>query len=198
MNRVQKKEAAEALVGLLQSPAAVFSFDFRGLTVAEVTDLRRRVREVGGKYRVVKNSTARFAFRDAGITGFDDQLAGMTGLAWSDDDPVTLAKALHEGTREFDGFEFRVGVVQDRPVSPELFEALARLPGQEALRGQLVGVVAAPLRNLVQVLGGVPRQLLLVLKAAEEKAPAGSPAPGAATEGAPDAATPDAASEGGA
>lgn len=181
MQRVQKKEAAEALGVLLQSPAAVFSFDFRGLTVAEITDLRRRVREVGGTYRVVKNSTARFALRDAGITGLDNHLVGMTGLAWSNDDPVSLAKALHEGTREFDGFAFRGGIVQDRSVGPELFEALAGLPSRETLRGQFVSLVAAPLQNLVRVLGGVPRQLLLVLKAAEEKASGEAAAPRDAT-----------------
>ncbi len=183
MQRVQKKEAAEALGSLLQSPAAVFSFDFRGLTVAEITALRRRVREVGGTYRVVKNSTARFAFRDAGIAGLDDHLVGMTGLAWSNDDPVSLAKALHEGTREFEGFAFRGGIVQDRSVGPELFEALAGLPSEEVLRGQFVAVVAAPLRNLVQVLAGVPRQLLLVLQAAEEKASGEAP-PGAGAKAA--------------
>ena len=170
MQRVQKQQAAESLAAVLKSPAGVFSFDFRGLSVAEVTDLRRRVREAGGKYRVVKNSTARWAFRDAGIVGLDDQLVGMTGLAWSYDDPASLVKALHESTKDFDGFEYKGGVVSDRPIDPEQFEVLARLPGQEVLRARLAATVAAPIRNLMNVLEGVPRNLLLVLKAAERKA----------------------------
>lgn len=170
MQRTEKREAATSLAGLLRSQAAVFSFDYRGLSVAEVTDLRRRVREAGGTYRVVKNSTAKWAFREAGIGGMDDQLVGMTGLAWCDDDPVTLAKALHEGTKEFDAFEYKGGVVSARSVDPQQFESLAKLPGQDVLRGQLVGVIAGPIRNLMNVLEGVPRNLVLVLKAAEQKA----------------------------
>ena len=176
MQQVQKQKAAKVLAAVLESPAAVFSFDFRGLTVAEVTDFRRRIREVGGKYRVVKNSTARWAFEDAGITGLDDCLVGMTGLAWSDDDPASLAKVLHESTEDFAALQFKGGIVSarqsSRPVNPEQFEALARLPGLEVLRAQAASVIAAPVRNLMTVLEGVPRNLVLLLKAAERNAAA--------------------------
>ena len=170
MQRMEKREAATSLAALLKSQTAVFSFDYRGLSVAEVTDLRRRVREAGGRYRVVKNSTAKWAFEEAGISGMDDQLVGMTGLAWCDEDPVALAKALHEGTGEFGAFQYKGGVVSDRSVDPEQFEALAKLPGQDVLRSQLAAVIAAPIRNLMNVLEGVPRKLVLVIKAAEQKA----------------------------
>ncbi len=170
MQRTEKRDAATSLATLLKAQAAVFSFDYRGLSVGEVTDLRRLVREAGGKYRVVKNSTAKWAFEEAGIAGLDDQLAGMTGLAWCEVDPVALAKALHEGTKQFKAFEYKGGIVSDKTVGPQQFEALAKLPGQEVLRAQLVAVIAAPVRNLMNVLEGVPRKLLLVLKAAEQKA----------------------------
>ena len=173
MQRMEKQEAAASLAALLKSQTAVFSFDYRGLSVEEITDLRRRVREAGGKYRVVKNSTARWAFDEAGISGLEDQLVGMTGLAWCEEDPVALAKALHAGTKDFAAFEYKGGVVSDQKVDPQQFEALAKLPGQDALRGQLVAVIAAPIRNLMNVLEGVPRNLVLVLKAAEEKAAEG-------------------------
>ena len=170
MQRMEKREAATSLATLLKSQTAVFSFDYHGLSVAEVTDLRRRVREAGGRYRVVKNSTAKWAFQEAGIAGMDDQLVGMTGLAWCEDDPVALAKALHEGAREFEAFQYKGGVVSDQSVGPQQFEALAKLPSQDVLRGQLVAVIAAPIRNLMNVLEGVPRKLVLVLKAAEQEA----------------------------
>lgn len=170
MQRMEKRDAAASLAALLKSRAAVFSFDYRGLSVAEVTDLRRRVREAGGKYRVVKNSTAKWAFEEAGIAGMDEQLVGMTGLAWCDEDPVALAKALHESTREFEAFQYKGGVVSDQSVDPRQFEALAELPGPDVLRSQLAAVIAAPIRNLMNVLEGVPRKLVLVLKAAEQKA----------------------------
>ena len=173
MQRMEKREAAVSLAALLKSQTAVFSFDYRGLSVADVTDLRRRVREAGGNYRVVKNSTAKWAFDEAGIAGMDDQLVGMTGLAWCEDDPVALAKALHGGTKDFAAFEYKGGVVSARGVDPQQFEALAKLPGQDVLRSQLVAVIAAPIRNLMNVLEGVPRKLVLVLKAAEEKAAEG-------------------------
>ena len=170
MQRTEKRQAAESLAVLLKSQAAVFSFDYRGLSVAEVSDLRRRVREAGGMYRVVKNTTAKWAFQEAGIAGLDEQLVGMTGLAWCEEDPIALAKALHEGTKQFGAFQYKGGVVSDRSVGPQQFEALAKLPGQEILQAQLVGVIAAPIRNLMNVLEGVPRNLVLVLKAAEQKA----------------------------
>lgn len=170
MQRMEKREAAASLATLLKSQTAVFSFDYRGLSVAEVTDLRRRVHEAGGKYRVVKNSTARWAFEEAGIAGLDDHLVGMTGLAWCDEDPVALAKALHEGAGEFEAFQYKGGVVSDQSLGPQEFEALAKLPGQDVLRSQLAAVIAAPIRNLMNVLEGVPRKLVLVLKAAEQKA----------------------------
>lgn len=170
MNRAEKHEAARRLAETLKTPAAVFSFDFRGLTVAEVTDLRSRVREAGGTYRVVKNSTARWAFRDVGITGLDEHLGGMTGLAWSDADPASLARVLHESTRDFEALRFKGGVISKNPLDPEQFEALAKLPGRDVLRGQVAALVAAPIRNLMNVLEGVPRNLVLVLKAAQDKA----------------------------
>lgn len=170
MQRAEKLVAAQALAEDLKSRDAVFSFDFRGLTVAEVTDLRKRVRSVGGVCRVVKNSTARWAFRDAGIEGLDEHLSGMTGLAWSSDDVVGLAKALHQSMEEFESLTYKGGVVSNRTVGTEAFEALARLPGREALEAQLVGTLAAPLRNLLTVLQGVPRNLILVLRAARQKA----------------------------
>lgn len=170
MQRTEKQQAAASLAVLLKSQTAVFSFDYRGLSVAEVSDLRRRVRDAGGKYRVVKNTTAKWAFQEAGISGLDDQLVGMTGLAWCEEDPVALAKVLHEGTKEFDALEYKGGVVSEKSVDPQQFETLARLPAREVLQGQLVAMIAAPIRNLMNVLEGVPRQLVLVLKAAEQKA----------------------------
>lgn len=169
MQRAEKHLAARALAEDLKSREAVFSFDFRGLTVAEVTDLRRRVRGAGGVCRVVKNSTARWAFRDAGIEGLDEHLTGMTGLAWSNEDVVGLAKALHESMEEFEALTYKGGVVSNRTVGTEDFEALARLPGREALEARLVGTIAAPLRNLLTVLQGVPRNLILVLRAVQQK-----------------------------
>ena len=169
MNRTEKHAAAAALAEALKSPAAVFSFDFRGLSVAEATDLRTRVREAGGSYRVVKNSTARWAFARIGMAGLDEHLSGMTGLAWSEDDPAALARVLHESAGDFEALRFKGGVVSTRPLDPEGFEALARLPGIETLQGQVVGLVAAPIRNLMNVLEGVPRNLILVLKAAQDK-----------------------------
>ena len=170
MQRTEKRQAAGTLAVLLKSQTAVFSFDYRGLSVAEVSDLRRRVRDAGGKYRVVKNTTAKWAFQEAGIAGLDDQLVGMTGLAWCEDDPVALAKVLHEGTKDFGAFQYKGGVVSEKSVDPQQFETLAKLPAQEVLQGQLVAMIAAPIRNLMNVLEGVPRKLVLVLKAAEHKA----------------------------
>lgn len=169
MQRAQKIRSAEALAAALSEQSAVFSFDFRGLSVAEATQLRRRVREAGGHFRVVKNSTARWAFQDVGIHGLDEHLAGMTGLAWSETDAAALARVIHESADEFEALRFKAGVLQERVLDPSAFEALAKLPGEDVLRGQVVGLIAAPIRNLMNVLEGAPRMLVQVLKAAEAK-----------------------------
>lgn len=169
MQRAQKVRSAEKLATALRDQAAVFSFDFRGLSVADSTLLRRRVREAGGHYRVVKNSTAQWAFRTVGISGLDEHLVGMTGLAWSDTDPAALARVIHESAADFKALRFKAGVLQERTLDEGAFETLAKLPGEDVLRGQVVGLIAAPIRNLMNVLEGVPRKLVLVLKAAEAK-----------------------------
>ena len=94
----------------------------------------------------------------------------MTGLAWSDGDVVGLAKALHESMADFDTLAYKGGVVSSRAVGTDEFEALAKLPGREQIEAQLVGTLAAPLRNLLGVLQGVPRNLIQVLVAARQKA----------------------------
>ncbi len=165
--------AADLAQKLREGGDAVFTFDYRGLTVEEANDVRRRVRASGGVYRVVKNSTARWALQDVGITGLDAELVGMTGFAWSVEDPVSLAKALHESSEEYEAFRFKAGVVRGAPIGPDEFEQFAKLPGMDVLRAQLVGTLAAPLRNLMNVLEGVPRKFVLVLKAAEAKAAEG-------------------------
>ncbi len=173
MQRQEKQIAAAQLARELREGSAVFTFDYRGLTVDEVNDVRRRVRESGGVYRVVKNSTARWALKDVGISGLDEHLSGMTGFAWSPEDPISLAKALHESAKEYEAFRFKAGVVSDAPIGPDEFERFAALPGQDALRAMVVGTIAVPLRNLMNVLEGVPRKLVLVLKAAEQQRAAG-------------------------
>ncbi len=173
MQRQEKQLAATVLAQEIRKGGAVFTFDYRGLKVQEVDDVRRRIRESGGVYRVVKNSTARWALKDVGITGLDDHLVGMTGFAWSAEDPVSLAKALHESSEEYEAFRFKAGVLGGAPIGPDEFEQFARLPGIEVLRAQVVGTIAAPIRNLMNVLEGVPRKFVLVLRAAEQKAAGG-------------------------
>ena len=109
MQRQEKQIAAAQLARELREGSAVFTFDYRGLTVDEVNDVRRRVRESGGVYRVVKNSTARWALKDVGISGLDEHLSGMTGFAWSPEDPISLAKALHESAKEYEAFPLQGG-----------------------------------------------------------------------------------------
>lgn len=169
MDRTEKQTQVETLSKDLGSTAAVFALDYRGITVSEVTEFRRKIRETGGTYKVVKNTLLRRAIGEGGLSMLEGHLQGMTGLAYTESDPVALAKAIHEFAKDVPAISFKGGVLDDRPVDEGQFEALASLPSKEALQSQLLSVLQAPIRNLLGVLQAPARDLILVLKAKADK-----------------------------
>ena len=169
MERAEKQKAVEALHEQLANVAAVFAIDYRGLKVSEATEFRRKIRDTGGSYRVVKNTLLKRAIQGSTLESLDPHLSGMTGLAYTADDPVALAKAIHDFAKEVPAISFKGGVLEEEAVDEGKFEALAALPSREALYAQLLSVLQAPVRNLLGVLQAPARDLILVLKAKAEK-----------------------------
>ena len=165
VERAQKKETVEALNADLGKIAAVFAIDYRGLKVGEATEFRNKIRETGGSYRVVKNTLTKRALEGTGLESLEPHLKGMTGLAFTETDPVALAKAIHDFAKDVPAIEFKGGILDDKAVDEGQFKALAALPSKESLQAQLLSVLQAPIRNLLGVLQAPSRDLILVLKA---------------------------------
>ena len=173
MDRTEKQAASEALAKDLAAPAAVFAFDYRGLKVEEATDLRRKIRESGGRYQVVKNTIAKRALEGALLSALETHLQGMTGIAFTDEDPVALAKVLNDFAKDTPALAFKAGVMAEKELDQAAFAELASLPGKEELQAKLLSVLQAPIQNFLGVLQAPARDLLLVLKAASEKSEEG-------------------------
>lgn len=157
---------AEIKEKLLATKGAVFT-NYRGLTVAMDTKMRRRLREAGVEYRVIKNTMTRIAAKDAGIEGLDKYLEGPTAIALSEVDPVVPAKVLSDFIREnrLQALEIKAGLVEGKVVDAGGVKALASLPPREALLAQLLGTMQAPIAGFVRVLNGVPSNLVYALEA---------------------------------
>ncbi len=165
--RTEKKEIVKELKDKLLATKGAVLTNYRGLTVAMDTKMRRKLREAGVEYRVVKNTMTRIAAHDAGIDGLDKYLEGPTAIALSETDPVVPAKVLADFIREnkLQALEIKAGLVEGKVVDANGVKALASLPPREVLIAQLLGTMQAPIAGFVRVLGGVPSNLVYALEA---------------------------------
>jgi large subunit ribosomal protein L10 len=160
----QQKEALAAGYGreLAEAPHA-FVVGFRGINVAQVTELRRRIRERGGRYVVVKNTVAKRAIAGKPLAQLGQHLSGPTAIAFGAD-PVSLAKVLTEFVKEAPVIEFKAGLVEGRPIAADQVGEIAALPGRAELIAKILFLVKSPVARLVRVLGACgPQRLALVL-----------------------------------
>lgn len=172
----KEKEAvvAEFRERLENSEIAIAS-KYIGINVAQVTELRRKMREAGIEYKVYKNTLARIVLREKGVEAAADLMDGPTAWSFSKD-PVAPAKILKEvgGTVKF--VSMQGGVLSGKVVDGKQLEALASLPPREQLLAMAVGTIAAPLRNLVGTLNAVPGNLVNVIDQIRKQKEEGSQA----------------------
>lgn len=205
MNREEKGHVTAAVVERLNNTDAVVAADFRGLTVAELADLRGRLREAEAEMTVVKNTLSRRAANVSGREGLLPYLEGPTGLVWIKGDPARAAKALNDFAKEHtEVFTIRGGILGDEDLPTADIVRLASLPSRETLLAQLAGGIAAPLTGFAGALDSLISTLARTLAAVQGSGQlaAGEPAvtaaePEAAAVEAPvaEAAEPSAAEE---
>ncbi|MBI4561195.1 MAG: 50S ribosomal protein L10 [Candidatus Rokubacteria bacterium] len=159
-----KVESVEALRAKLAQVKTAILTEYRGLTVQQISDLRKQLRSASAEYRVVKNRLARLALQGSPLDCLGPHLKGPTGLVLGRQDPVALAKALAAFARNAPALGIKLGFVQGQLVQPGELRALADLPSRQVLQGQVVGGFQAPLASLVHSLEGILRALVSVLE----------------------------------
>jgi large subunit ribosomal protein L10 len=170
MNRTEKQQLVEALHKELESSPHAVLVDFRGLSVPAATEFRKRMRAAGSRYRVVKNSLALRAAKGTALERLESHLAGTTGIAYTEDDPVALAKVLVDFAKDNPALAVKGGVVAGSQVlDVEGVKALSAMPTLPELRARFLGLLKAPAAQLVRLLGTPATQLARVMKAHQEK-----------------------------
>jgi large subunit ribosomal protein L10 len=163
LTRTRKQELIEEYQNGLAAAPHAFLVSFKGITVPQASELRSRVRERGGHYRVVKNTLALIAVDGKGLAHLRDQFQGPTAVAYTNDDAVGLAKALADFKKDVPIVEFKGGVVDGRPIAGADVESLAKLPSRHELIGKIVFLLQSPITRLARGLAAIPRQLVVVL-----------------------------------
>lgn len=168
MDRSQKSDAVAALNSTFAESGVVVITRNLGLTVAQSTDLRAKMRDVGASYKVAKNSLAKLALKDTDYEGLGDLLTGPTALATSTD-PVAAAKATVEFAKTTDKLEIVGGAMGKLVLDEAGVKALASMPSLDELRGKLVGLVMAPATKIAQVVNAPAAKLARVFGAYSTK-----------------------------
>lgn len=154
----QKKQVVADIAAKLSGSKSTVVVDYRGLNVAEVTELRKQLREAGVEFKVYKNSLARRATAEANLSGLDEQLVGPTAIAFSEEDVIAPAKVLNEFAKKHDALEIKAGVIEGQIATVEEIKALAELPSREGLLSMLANVLQAPMRGFALVTKAVAEQ----------------------------------------
>jgi large subunit ribosomal protein L10 len=171
VDRAQKEQLVEDLGQIFESSGVVVVSHYEGLTVAEMQDLRARMREAGGSVRVAKNKLAKIALEGKACASIAKHLDGMTVMTFSED-PVAAAKVTQGYAKDNEKLVILGGAMGDIDLDPAGVKAVSELPSREELIASIVGCIAAPASNIAGAIGAPASNIASILSTIEEKAAA--------------------------
>jgi large subunit ribosomal protein L10 len=169
VTKAKKTEQVDKLSKELKSISSMIVGTFGKLTVAQDFELRKTVRAAGGRYQVVKNTLAERAGKGTKVEDALKDLKGVTSIAYTEGDPVALAKALQKYVSDNPEFTFKAGVVEGKVISIKEIKALATMPGKDEIYAKLLFLINAPAQRLVTVMNAVGRNLAVVVNQGVEQ-----------------------------
>ncbi|MGH7925628.1 MAG: 50S ribosomal protein L10 [Candidatus Binatus sp.] len=193
MKKSEKTALVEDLAGSFSRASIALVSEYRGMTAAESTEMRKRLRAVRGEMRIAKNTLVRHAIKGTRFEALETNLGGQVGLILSYEDPVVLAKTFTSFGPLGDKLKLRGAVLDGKTLTPAEVNALATLPSREVIFSQLLGLLNAPATQLVRLLNEPGSYLVRMIDAIGKKNGGGAAAPEAPPEAAPTEAAPAAA-----
>lgn len=169
MNKEQKQELVNELHGKFEKAKAAILTEYKGLTVAEITELRNELRKSQLEYRVVKNTLAIRAASGTGAEKLKDHLQGPTGLVLGFGDPVSPSKAIMEFSKKNDKLKVKVGLIEGQLANAEQLKAIASLPSREELLSRMAAGFQAPASQMARLLSATVTRLGYALTALRDK-----------------------------
>ena len=168
MDRSQKEKVVDELGQIFDTSGVVVVSRYEGMTVAEMQDLRARMREAGGSVRVAKNRLAKIALEGKPSASIADYLTGMTVLAFSED-PVAAAKVVDAYAKDNQKLVVLGGAMGDTALDPAGVKSVAQMPSREELIASIVGCIGAPASNIAGAIGAPASAIAGILSTIEEK-----------------------------
>lgn len=151
----EKQEIVSSLSGEFKNAKSIVFAEYRGLTVAQDTEMRAAMRKAGVRYQVIKNTLSGRALIDAGVTGIDELVKGPTAIAYSKDDAVAPAKAVKQYADKWDKLKIKGGIMEGTVISLAEVNQLASIPAREVLYGQIVCGLITPIASLAMILNAI-------------------------------------------
>ncbi|KNZ69490.1 50S ribosomal protein L10 [Thermincola ferriacetica] len=169
MARPEKEAIVSMVKEKLQNSQGAVLTDYRGLNVAEITELRNKLREAKVEFKVIKNTLTKRAADELGIEGLDPYLEGPTAIAFGMEDPVAPAKILADFAKTHNQLELKVGILDGKVIDKAKIKELAELPSKAELIAKVLGGMSSPLYGFAGSLQGILRNFVYVLNAVKDK-----------------------------